>query len=143
MDDYFQTREQILINDLESIDNNVEKIDRILTFLINVRSTLSERVEQWIKKTLPLCREEKYEKGLFTLYVHLAFYYLMNSSYLMGKSYLEKASQIDWSQFLHSREHMYFYHAHGLYYHFTGDSALAMEYFEKSLELARSLKDRD
>ena len=38
---------------------------------------------------------------------------------------------------------MYFYHAHGLYYHFIGDGELAIEYFEKSLELARELKDDD
>ena len=143
MDEYYQSHERKLINELDRLHDNREKIDRIIVFIVDVRSTLSEDVEQWIKKTLPLCRQENYEKGLFSLYIHLAFYYLMNSYYPLGKSYLEKASQIDWTRFINSRDHMYFYHAHGLYYHFTGDDDLAIEYFEKSLELARRLRDDD
>ena len=143
MNEFFQSREKALIRDLNTSGGNVEKIDRIISFVIEVRSTLLGKVEFWIKEALPLCREESYDKGLFALYVHLAFYYLMTSDYPLGKSYLDKASRIDWSRFLHSREHMYFYHAHGLYYHFMGEKDLAVEYFEKSLELARNLRDSD
>ncbi|MDC7220925.1 MAG: tetratricopeptide repeat protein [Spirochaetales bacterium] len=143
MDEYLQAREQTLIHDLELLKDDVLKIDRIITFLIEVRATLSDRVEFWIKNTLPQCREIGYDRGLFSLLVHFAYYYLMKSDFAMGKSYLEKASQIDWSCFLHSREHMYFYHAHGVFYYYTSDRDLAMEYFDKALELARSLKDRD
>jgi tetratricopeptide (TPR) repeat protein len=143
MGDYFQVHEQILNRDLDSIKDSGKKIDRILLFIVEVRSTLSGRVEYWIKRTLPLCKEVNYEKGLFALYVHLAYYYLMTSCYTLGKFYLDKASQLDWSRFLHKHEHMYFYHAHGEYYNFTDEKELSLEYYNKSLELAVNLDDID
>lgn len=141
MDDFYLAREVELEKNLGQIEDPIEKIDELISFIISVRSSLSPRVEGRIKDALPLCRSHNYEKGLFSLYTHLAFYYLMNSDYPSGKSYLDKAGQLDWSRFINSSEHMYNYHAHGLFYHFTGDRMLAMEYFENALVLARSLKN--
>jgi tetratricopeptide (TPR) repeat protein len=143
MKDFYGTQEKLLIDELDLLSDPIKKIDRIISFIVHVRSTLNSGVEEWIKKYLPLCRDVNYEKGLFSLYTHLAFFYLMNSNYSLGKSYLDKAGQLDWSQFVHSSEHMYNYHAHGLYCHFMGDKELAMDYFIKSHELARALKNLD
>jgi hypothetical protein len=50
MKDFYGTQEKLLIDELDLLSDPIKKIDRIISFIVHVRSTLNSGVEEWIKK---------------------------------------------------------------------------------------------